>query len=162
MLFRTPRLVTLTVVATVAFGGLSPLSAFAAGTEDGSSAASTPAAAAGTYDQAKKLVYAGKYAEARVMLTGITAAEPKNADAWNLLGFSSRKTGDLKAASKAYGKALKLNPGHLGALEYQGEMYIQMGDAGKAKANLVKLQGLCGTCEEAKDLQKAMAAAGIS
>lgn len=131
---------------------------FAAGSDDGSSAT----ASAGSYADAKGLVYNAKYTEARAMLLQITDAEPRNADAWNLLGFSSRKLGDMQAASKAYSRALKLNPGHLGALEYQGEMFIQTGQADKAKANLVKLQGLCGTCEEMKDLQKALAAAGIS
>lgn len=132
--------------------------AFAAGTDDGSSAT----ASVGTYAEAKGLVYKKNYAQARAMLQDITRAEPGNADAWNLLGFSSRKLGDLKAASKAYAKALKLNPGHLGALEYQGEMFIQMGDAAKAKANLAALQNLCGNCEEMRDLQKALAAAGMS
>ena len=131
---------------------------YAAGTDDGSS----DTASAATYEQAKALVVAQKFSEARDMLKEITAAEPKNADAWNMLGFSSRKTGDLKAASKAYAKALKLNPAHLGALEYQGEMYIQMGDGEKAKANLVKLQDLCGNCEEMQDLKGALAAAGLS
>jgi len=158
MPFRSPLFATLTLVAFCAVSGLTSLPALAAGSEDGSS----DTASAGSYDQAKKLAYAGKYAEAREMLKGITAAEPQNADAWNLLGFSSRKMGDLKAASKAYAKALKLNPGHLGALEYQGEMFIQMGDAEKAKANLAKLQGLCGNCDEVRNLKKAMAAAGMS
>ena len=132
---------------------------FAAGTED-----TTPESVAtvGSYSDAKALIAQADYAAARDILKGITAAEPGNADAWNLLGFSSRKMGDLRAASKAYIKALKINPGHLGALEYQGEMFIQMGEADKAKANLVTLQGLCGTCEEMQDLQQALAAAGIS
>ncbi|MDP2083540.1 MAG: tetratricopeptide repeat protein [Pseudotabrizicola sp.] len=144
------------------FSLLLPLAppSFAAGTEDGSYQ-STVTAVPGSYAEAKKLISEANYSEARTMLQGITSAEPSNADAWNLLGFSSRKLGDLTAASKAYSQALKLNPGHLGALEYQGEMYIQMGDSTKAKANLVTLQGLCGNCEEMRDLQKALTAAGI-
>jgi len=131
----------------------------AAGSEDDSSATS-PASAA-SYADAKAAVYAGNYAAAIPMLKDITAAEPQNADAWNLLGFSSRKSGDMKAASKAYAKALKINPGHLGALEYQGEMFVQTGQADKAKANLDKLKSLCGTCEEMQDLEKVMKAAGL-
>lgn len=152
------RLSAAALIAAVALTSVTAAPALAAGTEDGSS----QTAAVGTYAEAKALVYSAKYAEARDMLQAVTAAEPRNADAWNLLGFSSRKLGDLKAASKAYSKALKLNPGHLGALEYQGEMFVQMGEAAKAKANLVKLEGLCGNCEEARDLKKAMAAAGMS
>lgn len=145
----------LTIAALIA---MTTAPAFAAGSDDGSSQSAT----APSYAEAKALVYKAKFTEAREMLQAITKAEPKNADAWNLLGFSSRKLGDLKAASVAYSRALDLNPGHLGALEYQGEMFIQLGEADKAKANLVKLQGLCGTCEEMRDLQKAMAAAGLS
>ncbi len=147
--------------SVVALIGLSAFSApaFSAGSEDTSS--QSPATV-GSYADAKDLIYQANYSKAREILKGITAAEPGNADAWNLLGFSSRKMGDLRAASKAYSKALDINPGHLGALEYQGEMFIQMGDGDKAKANLVKLQDLCGTCEEQRDLQKALAAAGIS
>lgn len=154
----TPFLTRLSAMTLVAMTALSSAPGFAAGSDDGSS----NTAAVGSYSDAKALAYKGKYAEARDMLKGITAAEPANADAWNMLGYSNRKLGDLKAASKAYAKALKINPGHLGALEYQGEMFIQMGDAEKAKANLVALQGLCGNCEELQDLQKAMAAAGMS
>lgn len=148
-----PRLATLTLCV---FTALSSAPVWAAGSDDGSS----NTASAVTYDQAKAAVYAGKFAEAREMLVAITRAEPRNADAWNLLGYSSRKTGDLKAAGKAYTKALKLNPAHLGALEYQGEMYLQLGDIEKAKANLATLSSLCGTCEEMRDLEKALKAAG--
>ena len=153
-----PVLHRLTVATLVALIGLSSVPAFAAGSD---TASSTPATV-GSYKEAKALAYNGKYAEARDMLKGITAAEPRNADAWNMLGYSSRKMGDLKAASKAYAKALQIDPGHLGALEYQGEMFVQMGDAKKAKSNLVALQGLCGNCEELQDLQKVLTAAGMS
>lgn len=146
--------VTTLISLAVLFG----LPALAEGTEDGSSQTATVA----TYADAKSLIDSQNYTEARAMLQDITRAEPRNADAWNLLGFSSRKLGDLKAASKAYSKALKLNPDHLGALEYQGEMFVQMGDAASAKANLATLQTICGTCEEMRDLQKALADAGIS
>jgi Flp pilus assembly protein TadD len=129
----------------------------AAGSEDDSSATS-PASAA-SYADAKAAVYAGNYAAAIPMLKDITAAEPQNADAWNLLGFSSRKSGDMKAASKAYAKALKINPGHLGALEYQGELVLMLGDLAAAQANLDHLTRICGTCPEREDLREAIEAA---
>ena len=150
----------LTLAVILAVSGLTAVPALSAGTEDGSSAAAASGSPA-TYKQAKAAIYAGQFAEARDMLQQITAAEPKNADAWNLLGFSSRKSGDLKAASKAYAKALKLNPGHLGALEYQGEMFIQMGESEKAKANLEKLKTVCGKCDEMQNLQATLKAAGL-
>ena len=131
--------------------------ALAVGSDDGSS----ETASAGDYEQAEAAIEAGEFAAALPILTAITTAEPQNADAWNLLGFSARKTGDLEAAAIAYARALTINPGHLGALEYQGEMFLEIGRPEAARANLLLLQGLCGTCEEAVDLQQAIADAGV-
>ena len=131
---------------------------FAAGTSDGSSDTTAPAKA--TYDQAKAAVDAGKFKDALPMLVSLTKDDAKNADAWNLLGFTYRKLGQLDDSSAAYLKVLTINPNHLGALEYQGELFITTGKIDMAKANLVKLQGLCGTCEEAEDLEKSLKAVG--
>ena len=51
---------------------------------------------------------------------------------------------------------MEINPGHLGALEYQGEMFVQMGQMGNAMVNLTTLESLCGTCEEMTDLKEAI------
>jgi tetratricopeptide (TPR) repeat protein len=80
----------------------------------------------------------------------------QHADIYNLLGFSHRKSGDMKWAATYYGKALDFDPNHKGALEYQGELFIELGQFDHAKANLAKLAKLCPTsCEELEDLQKA-------
>ena len=131
---------------------------FAAGTDDGSSAASTTKAG---YADAKAMVKAGNYDAALPALEAITKDDPKNADAWNMLGFTHRMLGHMEESSQAYLKVLTINPNHLGALEYQGELFLQTGKPDQAKANLAKLQGLCGDCEEVKDLQKAITAAGV-
>jgi tetratricopeptide (TPR) repeat protein len=79
----------------------------------------------------------------------------QHADVYNLMGFSLRKTGDLKQAATFYAKALDFDPNHKGALEYQGELFLQMGDIDRAKANLAKLASLCPQgCEERDDLEK--------
>ena len=84
----------------------------------------------------------------------------QHADVYNLLGFSWRKSGDYKQAATFYSKALDFDPNHAGALEYQGEMFVELGQLDKAKANLAKLATLCPTgCEERGDLEKAIAAA---
>jgi hypothetical protein len=58
---------------------------------------------------------------------------------------------------QAYDKALSLNPNHTGALEYQGVLFIKLGQKDKAEANLEKINGICGTsCEEYEDLAKAI------
>ena len=84
----------------------------------------------------------------------------QHADVYNLMGFSLRKTGDRKQAYTFYRKALDFNPDHKGALEYQGELFVEMGQIDKAKENLAHLVRLCPAgCEEREDLEKAIAEA---
>lgn len=84
----------------------------------------------------------------------------QHADVYNLLGFSYRKSGDMQKARTFYAKALDFDPDHKGALEYQGEMFVELGDLPKAEGNLAKLVKLCPSgCEEREDLEKAIAAA---
>jgi tetratricopeptide (TPR) repeat protein len=143
----------------VVFGFFSIMAApvFAVGTSDGSSAESTTAA---SYSDAQAKVDAGDYSGALLTLLSITADDSQNADAWNLLGFTHRMMGQLEDSSAAYLVVLDINPNHLGALEYQGELFLQTGKPGLARANLEKLKSLCGTCEQYEDLEKAIAAAG--
>ncbi len=109
---------------------------------------------------AKRLVYKKKYSSAIKKLNGIVKKGQANADVYNLLGFASRKTGDLETASEAYKKALRKNPKHKGALEYQGELFITQGELGKAQKNLDKLNSLCPSgCAEQEELAAALAAA---
>ena len=145
----------ITLVAA-ALGFLSVLlsPAFAAGSDDGSSAT------AAAYDEARAMVEAGNFAAALPALLAITAEDAGNADAWNLLGFSHRKLGQMEQSGAAYLVALKLNPDHLGALEYQGELFLQTGQPDLAKANLERLKTLCGACEEYEDLSRAISQAG--
>lgn len=82
------------------------------------------------------------------------------ADVHNLLAFSLRKTGDIKLAAVHYERALQLDPNHLSALEYQGEMFIQLNQMDKARANLARLKKLCPKgCEELADLEEDIAKA---
>jgi Flp pilus assembly protein TadD len=84
----------------------------------------------------------------------------QHADVYNLMGFSLRKSGDLKQAATFYAKALDFDANHKGALEYQGEMFVELGQVDRAKANLAKLVVLCPQgCEEREDLEKAISAA---
>ena len=84
----------------------------------------------------------------------------QHADVYNLMGFSLRKTGDTKQAYTFYRKALEFDPEHKGALEYLGELYVEIGQIDKARENVVLLKKLCPTgCEELADLEQAIAAA---
>jgi Flp pilus assembly protein TadD len=93
-------------------------------------------------------------------LTSLQAADktfPNNADINNLLGYSARNLKQYKPAATYYVKALKIDPNHLGALEYQGELFMLTKKTSDAKKNLAKLKSLCGVnCEEYLDLKKAI------
>ena len=93
-------------------------------------------------------------------LTALQAADktfPNNADINNLLGYSARNLKQYKPAATYYAKALKIDPKHLGALEYQGELFMLTKKISDAKKNLAKLKSLCGVnCEEYLDLKKAI------
>ena len=80
-----------------------------------------------------------------------------NADINNLLGYTARNLKQYANAATYYTKALKIDPNHLGALEYQGELFMLTKKSAQAKKNLAKLKSLCGlTCEEYLDLKKAI------
>jgi predicted Zn-dependent protease len=130
--------------------------AFAAGSDSGSSSA----AAKPGYAEAKAAVDAGQYASALRILAPVVKADPKNADAWNLMGFASRKLKNYAEAARYYDIALRTDPRHVGALEYQGELFVETGAYDKARQNLKMLRAICGTCEESQDLQAKLAAAG--
>ena len=106
----------------------------------------------------KKTIDDKKYDEAIKELKTYTGKNPASADAYTYLGFANRKSGRLPEAFKAYEKALKLDPKHLGAREYLGEAYLMNKEPDKARALLGELQGLCGNCEEYRDLEKAIKA----
>ena len=87
------------------------------------------------------------------------SANPQNADAWNLTGFSLRKIGQYDGSEKAYIKALTLDPKHTQAMEYMGELYLTIGQPEKANALLERLNGLCSfNCHDRDLLAKAIAA----
>lgn len=103
------------------------------------------------------LLNANNFKQALSDLKVIDSEFPNNADVNNLLGYSYRKLKQYKPADTYYKKALKINPNHLGALEYQGELFVLTNKVSSAKKNLVKLEKLCGLkCGEYLDLKKAI------
>jgi Flp pilus assembly protein TadD len=113
-----------------------------------------------TLAAARKLIARADWAAAIKMLRAVTAAEPHSADAFNLLGYSLRRDGQMDAAETAYDRALSIDPHHLGANEYLGELYALTGHLDKARAQLQTIKSLCGniTCEAYRDLAKAIGA----
>ncbi len=87
-----------------------------------------------------------------------TLQDPKNADAWNMLGYASRWAGKYPEAFDAYARALALEPFHRGANSYLGVAYVRTNDLVKARAQLAKLESICGNkdCDEYQALDKAI------
>jgi tetratricopeptide (TPR) repeat protein len=101
------------------------------------------------------MLYSNDFKNARTELMKINRAFPNNADVNNLLGYTSRKLKLYSSSATYYTKALQINPNHLGALEYQGELFVITKKIASAKSNLAKLLALCGAdCGEYQDLKK--------
>ena len=110
------------------------------------------------YAAGKKALESKNWALAAASFKKVVADNPKNADAYNLLGYSSRWLGKYDDAFAAYDKALALDPKHKGALEYSGVAYLKVNQKANAEAQLAKLKAVCAACEETTDLAKAVAA----
>jgi len=107
---------------------------------------------------AENAVKAGNYKRAIRLFEKEVKQNAQNADAWNYLGFSNRKLKHFDASLAAYNKALAINPGHRGANEYLGELYLQTGKLTNAKNQLKTLGRICTFgCEEYDDLKQAIA-----
>jgi Flp pilus assembly protein TadD len=105
----------------------------------------------------RTLIAAKNFSAALTSLQAADKSFPNNADINNLLGYSARNLKQYKPAATYYAKALKIDPKHLGALEYQGELFMLTKKTSDAKKNLAKLKSLCGVnCEEYLDLKKAI------
>jgi predicted Zn-dependent protease len=144
--FSIARLHIAFAAATLVLAG--SFSAYAVDTEE------TPGTSASEdFATAKQMVDAGQYSQALPTLTELDQKMPNNPDVLNLIGFSLRKTGNTDRALDYYNRALALNPNHLGANEYLGELYLELKQPKKAKERLAVLQKACGDCEEYEDLK---------
>lgn len=135
----------------------------AADTPDTSPRAARNAAPAALMAQARQAIAAKQWAQASGLLDKAVAQAPEDADAHNLLGYSLRWQGKLPEALASYDRALKINPKHLGALEYQGIAYLMAGQPDKARAHLAALERLCPSgCEERDTLAQRLAAQPVA
>ena len=120
------------------------------------SADSPPADNAPDLTRVRALLKAKNYDAALGQLRGMVGAS-QTADVFNLMGFALRKTGDRANGMAYYQRALALDANHKGALEYQGELFVELGQMDKARENLARLQKVCPKgCEELSDLKEAI------
>lgn len=111
------------------------------------------------FEESIALIDEDRFEEAIELLEEVAEAEPNSADVWSLLGFSYRSIGNTERAFAVYNKALLINPDHIGANEYLGQLYLQVGDLTKAKAQLRIVDTACVVgCPEASQLKAAIEA----
>lgn len=109
------------------------------------------------YERAAALVEAASYRKAIRRLEKLNRKEPGIADVLNLLGFAHRKLGEIETAFDYYREALAADPGHLGANEYLGELYLETDRLREAEGRLAKLDEACPSgCEERRELAQAI------
>jgi tetratricopeptide (TPR) repeat protein len=148
-MFRKISLLPLTLVAGMA---LTPtlISSAAFAVDDDTSTGSVD------LSSVRSKIKAGSYAAALEELRGL-AEDTQQADIYNLLGYTLRKTGDYTTSLTYYNKALQLQSDYKPAREYLGELYVETGQIGKAREQLAVLGKLCPSgCEEREDLEKAL------
>ena len=144
---------------------LFPSTSFSAGAETSPSAnkgekkesSSYSKTSMGRFGEAKKLIYQKEYSSAYLELISLPLKSKDEADRQNLLGFTARKDGKLETASGHYKNALNIEPDHRGALEYQGELFLMLGQIDNARKNLQMLKKQCWIgCLEATKLETAI------
>jgi tetratricopeptide (TPR) repeat protein len=129
---------------------------------DASAHQKAASAYADAYDQiakAKEDVLAGKdknaqkkFKRALESANEAVSLDPKYYEAWNAVGYSSRKLGKYDDALKAYAACLDIKPDYAPAREYLGEAYVELGQLDKAHEQLVMLDHQNAT-EESKQLK---------
>jgi tetratricopeptide (TPR) repeat protein len=84
----------------------------------------------------------GRLRTARENFRKAVAADPEMKEAWNMIGFTSRKLGEYQDSLTAYEKALALAPTYPEAIEYRAELFLLTGRLAQAKESYATLQKL--------------------
>lgn len=80
-----------------------------------------------------------QYEKARSYFAAAATKQPTMHEAWNYVGFTSRKLGDTTTALASYNEALRLKPGYTEAIEYRGVAYLLMNRVDDAKTAYMTL-----------------------
>ncbi|MBX6322944.1 MAG: tetratricopeptide repeat protein [Rhodospirillaceae bacterium] len=108
------------------------------------------------YLEGRDRALAGEYEKALVLLKAVK--NQNDSDVLTMIGYATRKLGRFDEGVDYYHRALALNPDNVNTHEYLGEAYAEKGQVDLAKAELAKVEALCGTeCEQYEDLAKAIA-----
>ena len=123
----------------------------------------TPRAVDQAYVEAVSLINEGRYEPAIATLEAALWDGGPHPDLITYLGFANRKLKRYDTAREWYEQALAIAPDHRGAIEYYGELKLEMGDVSGARAHLARLDALCGFgCQQADELRQWIVSAGHS
>ena len=115
------------------------------------------------YVAAVGLINEGHYEDAIVRLEDAVWSDGPHPDLMTYLGFANRKLKRYDAARAWYEQALAVAPTHRGALEYYGELKLELGDLAGARAHLARLDDICGFgCQQADELRQWIVESGRS
>ena len=148
---------TLLAAAAVLSLGFSTL-AFAAGGGADSSLSVPSKPVDPNFTRAKAMIEGRDYQGSLPLLQQVVAKDPRNADAYNLMGYATRKAGNPNGSLQYYQQALAIDPRHIGAHEYIGEAYLMLDRLPDAEQHLARLDSLCVFgCSEYRMLKAAVA-----
>lgn len=80
-----------------------------------------------------------QYKKARDYFVTAARIKPQMHEAWNYIGYTSRKLGEYDKALASYEEALRLNPSYAEAIEYRGEAYLALNRIEDAKSAYMSL-----------------------
>jgi len=141
-------------IATLVFVAINLTTAYADGGGDGSTGNLNRKSRLAPY---QKLINDEKYQQAISKLEQALSESPDHPDLLNLVAYSHRKLNHFEIALDYYQKALEIKPGHRGANEYLGELYLHLGQLEQAEERLTVLDKQCFFgCDEFDDLEKAI------
>ena len=80
-----------------------------------------------------------QFDKARSYFALAISKQPTMHEAWNYIGYTSRKLGDLDKALVAYGEALRLKPDYAEAIEYRGVAFLALNRLDDAKSAYMSL-----------------------
>ena len=160
MLMTLPLLIAAPTFASMT-GGSAPAPPPPPSTPPGAGATNTESSGEPTVRQQAERAYAEAYEQITRAKQDVEAGKDKNAlkkfknalesarqavslddkyyEAWNLVGYASRKLGNYDDALKAYDRSLDIKPDYAPAREYLGEAYLELGQIDKARQQLVLL-----------------------
>ncbi|HEY3813361.1 MAG TPA: tetratricopeptide repeat protein [Caulobacteraceae bacterium] len=114
----------------------------------------SPAGGDRAYVEAVALINAGRYEDALQSLHKSELAFGPHPDILTYEGYANRKLHRYDQAEAYYTEALAVDPTHVGATEYYGELKVERGDIAGAKKLLARLDAICTFgCSEQEELR---------